>query len=240
MSWFQRRSQAESDRAALGAALQQLHLRLEQLEVGLGDARAEAAARQDAWRALIERVGRTEVGLHTTGTQMANHSGVAVALDARISGLERRVSRDNQERLVGLEQKLATLERRVAFRRDAIPNLEHVMAPVTVRIDQLEEALGRMAEAADVVEARMTMIRVANEVARLDIELRTELAKAVNHVAALAGTLQPQPEAETPPARIHGYNGNGNSNGNGNGATNGNGAVPAEIDLRDESTGVNL
>lgn len=240
MSWFQRRAQAESDRAALAAALQQLHLRLEQLEVGLGDARAEAAARQDAWRALIERVGRTEVGLHTTGTQMANHSGVAVALDSRISGLERRVSRDNQERLVALEQKLASLERRVAFRRDAVPNLEHVMAPVTVRIDELEEALGRMAGAADVVEARMTMIRVANEVARLDIDLRTELAKAVNHVAALAGTLQPEPEpeADSPPALAYGYNGNGN--GNSNGATNGNGYVPAEIDLREETTGVEV
>ena len=43
MSWFQRRAQAESDRVALAAALQQLHLRLEQVEVGLGDARAEAA-----------------------------------------------------------------------------------------------------------------------------------------------------------------------------------------------------
>jgi chromosome segregation ATPase len=236
MFWFQRRAQAESDRAALAAALQQLHLRLEQLEVGLADARAEAAARQDAWRALIERVGRTEVGLHTTGTQMANHSGVAVALDARISGLERRVSRDNQERLVALEQRLVGLEKRVAFRRDALPNLDHVLAPVTVRVAQLEEALGRTAVAADVVEARMTMIRVANEVARLDIELRSELAKAVNHVAALAGSLQPEPEpepepeAETPADYVYGRNGN----------TNGNGAAPAEIDLREEAAEVNL
>jgi uncharacterized coiled-coil protein SlyX len=236
MSWFQRRAQAESDRAALAAALQQLHLRLEQLEVRLDDARAETAARQDAWRALIERVGRTEVGLHTTGTQMANHSGVAVALDARISGLERRVSRDNQERLGALEQRLVGLERRVAFRRDVAPNLDHVMAPVTVRVDQLEEALGRMAAAADVVEARMTMIRVANEVARLDIELRSELAKAVNHVAELAGTLElePEPEAETPPAHVYGVNGNGSANG----SSNGNGALPAEIDLREEAAEV--
>jgi uncharacterized coiled-coil protein SlyX len=228
MSWFQRRAQAESDRAALAAALQQLHLRLEQLEVRLDDARAEAAARQDAWRALIERVGRTEVGLHTTGTQMANHSGVAVALDARISGLERRVSRDNKERLGALEQRLVGLEKRVAFRREVIPNVDHVMAPVTTRIDQLEEALGRMAAAADVVEARMTMIRVSNEVARLDIDLRTELAKAVNHVAALAGALQTEPEAETPPAHVYGRNGTNGTNGNGNGA------VPADIDLREE------
>jgi uncharacterized coiled-coil protein SlyX len=238
MSWFRRRAQAESDRVALAAALQQLHLRLEQLEVRLDDARAEAAARQDVWRALIERVGRTEVGLHTTGTQMANHSGVAVALDARISGLERRVSRDNQERIVALEQKLLSLERRVAFRRDAMPNLDHAMAPVSARVDQVEEALGRMAVAADVVEARMTMIRVANEVARLDIDLRTELAKAVNHVAALAGTLETEPQAETPPAYVYGQNGNGSVNGSANDNGNGNGAVPAEIDLREEAAEV--
>jgi hypothetical protein len=78
------------------------------------------------------------------------------------------------------------------------------------------------------------MIRVANEVARLDIDLRTELAKAVNHVAALAGTLEIEPEAETPPAYVYGQNGNGSTNGNGNG----NGAVPAEIDLREEAAEV--
>ena len=178
-------------------------------------------------RGVAERIGRAEVTLHTHGTYVANHSAVMVALESRLRGVEQRFDRADDGGLEALEKRMAeltayietshadaattssTLSKRLtelAARLSAAQQMVHErtaaaeqgLAGLRVRLDQAELALQNTAAATDVVEARMTMIRVAGEVARLDIELRAELARAVNHVSAMVGL--PEPKAAVAPA----------------------------------------
>ncbi len=200
----------------------------------LHELEAETAIVAESSRGVSERIGRAEVTLHTHGTYVANHSAVMVALESRLRGIEQRLDRADDGGLAALEKRIAELSSfiesshadaattsaslskrlsELATRLTAAQQMVHErtaaaeqgLAGLRARLDQAERALQNTAAATDVVEARMTMIRVAGEVARLDIELRAELARAVNHVSAMVGLPEPtfknEDKAPAPPAK---------------------------------------
>ena len=202
---------------------------VDETTTGLEELRRETEIIAESANVVGERVGRAEVALHTHGTYVANHSAVLVALESRLRGVEQRLDRDDDGGLAALEKRIAeltayiesnhadaattssSLSKRLselAARLNAAQQMVHErtaaaeqgLAGLRARLDQAERALQNTAAATDVVEARMTMIRVAGEVARLDIELRAELARAVNHVSAMVGLPEPTKVTERKPA----------------------------------------
>jgi len=164
--------------------------RIGRAEIGLHTATTHVAAHGAVLDVLDTRIGALEQAAAVARVEQVK----LAALQAQVSALSERIERAESltaTTTAGLEHRIATLTSRLEGLRQVAEDRADAtvqgLASLQARLDQFERAFEHTAAATDVLEARMTMIRVANDVARLDIELRGELARAVNHVATLHG-----------------------------------------------------